>query len=123
MLLQRYAAESYEWAHWCCRNIPLMTTDGPTVYQKEMLPIVSYGPKVVPETCCWKLWMGLLVLPENAADGHGWANCFSKRNDADSVIWAQSCSRDMLLKAVNGPPVSPKKILLMVSNGPIVGAW
>jgi hypothetical protein len=52
MLLQRHAAESCEWAHWCCQKILPMATDGPAVSQKEMLPMVSYGPNVTPETCC-----------------------------------------------------------------------
>src|ERR1700761_904913 len=53
--------------------------------------------------------MGPLVLPKNSTDGHRWANRFSKRNAAESVIWAQCYSRDMLPKAVNGPIGAAKK--------------
>ena len=103
-----HAAKSCELAHWCCQRILPMVADGPTFSLIEILPMVSYGPSVVPETCCQKLQIGSLVLLRNSTDGCGWANCFSHRNTANDVIWAQCCSRDMLPKAVNGPISAPK---------------
>ena len=103
LVLPKNSANNCGWAHWCCQRILLMVADGPTFLLIEILPMVSYGPSVVPETCCQKLQIGPLVLLRNSTDGCGWANCFSHRNTAGDVIWAQCCFRDMLPKAVNGP--------------------
>ena len=58
--------------------------------------------------------MGPLVLPKNSANGCGWANWPHQRNTANGVMWAQCCSRDMLLKAAMGLLVLPKGS----ANGP-----
>ena len=55
-----------------------MVADGPTFLLIEILPMVSYGPSVVPETCCQKLQIGPLVLPKNSTNGSGWVSCLTK---------------------------------------------
>ena len=47
--------------HWCCQKILPMVLDAPTVSLIEILPMVSYEPSVVPETCCRKLQIGPLA--------------------------------------------------------------
>ena len=52
-------------------------------FLKEILPMVACGPNVVPETCCWKLRMGLLVQPMFC---HGLCHWYSQPTPESYVI-------------------------------------
>ena len=60
VLLGRNIANLLAWAHYRCRNILLMVTNGPIVSRKK---------------CCQYACMGPLSLMNNAANGHEWAQC------------------------------------------------